>query len=316
MANIKSKHFIGLTIETTEMKAVELSGSAAQPKICAYGGIQLPEGLFVDGVFTDTNRAAELLALLMKEKKFSKAPIILGASNQNLLLRMAEFPKLAEDKMRKAVLLQAQQYIPIPVADLELDYIDCGAGSNEVTASVLLVGAKKAFIDQMVEVIKLAGCQIYDIDGAMFAGIRAVSNAVGQSAPYMIVNVERHSSGITVIKNDTIGLARTSTNSPRFAELCFNKGALAQPEVDELAGMLQKEIVSSLQYFSIKDNSTVEKIYLICNSLYTKDVAAKISEATQFAVSAPNLYHQLSAQIDTSLYANCISLAHRGLEEA
>ena len=218
--------------------------------------------------------------------------------------------------MKKAILLQAQQYIPIPVADLELDYIECGQGSNEVTVSVLLVGAKKAFIDQVVEVIKLADCQIHDIDGTIFAGIRAISNSIKQVAPYMYVNVGRHSSGVTIIKNELIGLARTSTNSPRFNELCFNKGALAQPEVDELAAMLQKEIISSLQYFSIKDNSAVEKIYITCNSLYTKDVAAKISEATNFAVVVPSLYPQLATQIDTSAYANCIALAHRGLEEA
>ncbi|MEG1774592.1 MAG: pilus assembly protein PilM, partial [Oscillospiraceae bacterium] len=123
MTNRRKKHSIGLVLDAMELRAIELSGTPECFEVCAQGCVTLPQGLVVDGTITDLAAMEVILKQLFRDGDFSRAPLLFGIKNQNILLRLANFPKVPEEKLRQAILLQAQQFIPIPISELVLDCV-------------------------------------------------------------------------------------------------------------------------------------------------------------------------------------------------
>lgn len=320
MAKVKNKRVIGLTLDSTEMRAVELSGTRHQPRVVASGRVSLPEGLVANGQITDMPAAAELLRGLLKDKHFGKSPVILGVEGRGVLLRMAAFPRVPEDKMRNVVQYQAQQYIPVPVAELNLDYVECDEvkEAEHPTVNLLLVGAQKTYVDQLLELVQLAGLPILDVDAAILASVRAMEScAQPMQGTCLLASLDETSLGMTVLREDnTILMARSVTHSPRFLRLTeeFTNGGTTET-LAELTMLLQRELQASLQYFGMRADAQVSSVALLGSYPKLDRLADALAKVSQLPVQVPAVYPQLSRDLDAVAYAGCISLAQQGLEE-
>ena len=49
--------------------------------------------------------------------------VVLGVNNENVIMRYATFPKVPDDKLKSVISMQAQDFIPVPVSELGLDFV-------------------------------------------------------------------------------------------------------------------------------------------------------------------------------------------------
>ena len=337
MAKGKKANAVGIIIDAAQIRAVELSGSKKAPAVAAFGWVPMPEGLMRDGIITDISRAAELLDDLWKDSGFSDAPWIVGAKNQNVLMRLAAFPRAADDKMDNIIRFQAQQAIPIPVSELVLDYLLCDELTEDGRPMInaLLVGAKQDFVQNVIALAKATRHTIGDIDVSLLAALRtATSLSVASEEVFLLADVDYETVSMLICRGRTVLMTRTVPLPPTFLEQAHKRrqlavamtGNSADSRLDNgedgvlaeatrlLAGQLTEDIRASISFFSTQHSVNVEKIVLCGPMAALDDVAQQVAMEFYIPVEAPQPYQEL-LQVDPRYYANCVSLAIRGLGE-
>lgn len=309
---------IGLCFDTAEVRAVEVS-LAPSPRAVACGCASLPEGLIKEGLIADTAAFAKIVTELLQSRGFSDAPVVLGAKGENMLLRSATFPKVPEDKLRKAVMLQAQQFLPVPVRELVLDFVPCGDTEQEgrQLAEVLLVGAKRTYIDNLLEMAKKSGRELLDIDSAQLASVRSCSGLYGQDEPCLLAEVDHDSISIAFVKADRILLTR-SVKMDKGQHFYGDNEALTLEEADDLTEALEDNLRTSLRYFgNLYPGELIDRALLFGPLPGLKEIVQAVGEELKISITVPGHCACSEGISPDNLYKymTCVGLAARGGEE-
>ncbi|MFQ5574213.1 MAG: type IV pilus assembly protein PilM, partial [Terriglobia bacterium] len=118
------------------------------------------------------------LSQLAKDAGTKGARVIVGISNQKLVIRFIDLPYMAKDELKSSIRFQAQEFIPISVEDAILDYQVTKEYINkdgERMIEVLLVAAQKEMVEQSVQAVEKSGLRPIVIDVSSFALVRSLS---------------------------------------------------------------------------------------------------------------------------------------------
>ncbi len=321
-----NRSIIGLEVDSREMRAVELKASAKSYAVSTWGRIRLPEGVVNDGRVANSRLFAENLSKLLIENGFKSKDIILGVNNQDVIMRFATFPKVPSDKVRSMIHFQAQDHIPVPMNELELDYVVVGEKSTDEGdfINVVLVGARKKMLNDFITAIQEAKVNVKEIDSAMLAIGRAalISSTDGTFA---LVGYNNDIGNVLIFSRGVLGMARTVNIVQSASWTSYSEEGVksAEKETAIISDVLHNEVRSSVNYFRMQNGEVINKLYVLgCNSKQNF-VSLKLGEATGLSVTIPNPYTDLEKYMfsknphsfKASDYTACISLAIRGLEE-
>ena len=172
---------VGIDLEQSSIAGVQVKGAGQGYSLTHVSVRALPEGLVFEGEVVDVDALAVELKAFWKESGFTGKRFSLGVANQKIVVRTMEFPIIDAKELRSAIEFQAQESIPIPLADAILDFqvlatvpSEDGAGRQKV----LIVAAQRDMIAQFMEAAKKAGLSIDGIDLQAFALMRSVAPPV------------------------------------------------------------------------------------------------------------------------------------------
>lgn len=170
LGSIFAHQLVGLDLGVSGIKAVELSGKRT-PRLVAYNRIPLPANtISPDGELLDPATAVTALKRLFEFRGFSSKRVAVGASGKSIITKKITVPKMSADELNHQLYWEAEQYIPFNIADVNLDFAIIGNSANEAgKMDVLIVAAKKDYIQQLTSVLTEAGLQAEVIDNQAFA---------------------------------------------------------------------------------------------------------------------------------------------------
>ena len=166
---------IGLDIGSEVIRVAQLKPSA-DPILIKHGWLKT-EGCLVDGEITDVEALANQVSNLFRLANISERRVILGISNQKVIVRLLTMPYMEKEDLKGAIQFQAQENIPIPVEDTILDYQvinDYTNEDNERTLQVVLVAAQKEMVQHHIAALEKAKLRPYIVDVASFALSRSL----------------------------------------------------------------------------------------------------------------------------------------------
>ncbi len=309
------KSIIGLEMDSKEIRTVEISGSKKNPVISAWGRIELADGAVKEGKVADTDILSENIAKLMELKGFKDKNVVLGVNNQDIIVRFATFPKVPDDKIRNMVMLQAEDYIPVPTTELEIDYIITGERESEGRQfiNVILVGARKKMINDYIKCIESVGLNVVEIDSTMLAIARSAL-IYSDTGTFAAVGYNHDIGNIMIFRDGILEFARTISMDSEENQ--------PEPEADLISDILLNEIRSSVNYYLSQNFAEINKIFLCGVNISQKTVASKIQNFTGIQVEIPDPYKSYKitgthagSGFNASDFNACISLALRGMEE-
>lgn len=310
MKNSIKRSAIGLTIDSTELRAVEVAFTP-HPYVVAAGSVTLQPGWVRDGLIADLPAVSERLDDLLQTNGFSAAPFVIGAKNENMLLRLAALPRVPDDKMRNTVMLQAQQFIPVPVRELVLDYVSNGLIEQEgrPMADLLLVGAKRTYVESLIELVRSVGGTMANIDAAVLAMVRTAETLPHEPEEvYLVADMDHDGVNIVFLEENHIRLARAVMHeTPLKASATLTEDVQARL-ADSLAENLR---TSMLYYANLHPGQTPTKVLLTGAIPQLKEIARQAAEKLTLEVIVPSVYSEIdriSAQ-EMPAYALGISLA-------
>ena len=322
----KIKSVIGLEVDTTEMRAVEVTRTNGAYAVLACGKVALEEGIVESGFVRDVDAFNTRLIELLQKGNFKATDVVVGVNNENVIMRYASFPKVSDDKLRNMVMLQAQEFIPIPVQEMELDYVVAGEGVNDEDqpiVNVLLIGARQNMLEQYIMLLAASKLQVVDIGSSALSFCRALSTSTPEKK-YALLNLTDSILNFLVIQNEEISMVRSIT-VPERAEAAiktfFNNPSMEDMEanMDEVCNFLVAETSSSVSYYAMQNmESPIETIYFVSDIAKAQEIAQRIEEAVfTIPVEIPKFYEHENlgiAEEDKKDFAGCIGLAMQALE--
>lgn len=173
--SIFSKTVVGLDIGVSGIKAVQLNVGKTV-SLLAYNRIALPwDSITSDGVIKDDEAIVTALKKLFSGKSFSTRRVSLGVFGNSILSKPILMPQMDKKAIKEQIYWEAEQYIPFNIEECSLDFAIVGNTVQQVesgaqaSVEILLVAAKKDYIEAVSGVIERAGLSPAIIDYQAFA---------------------------------------------------------------------------------------------------------------------------------------------------
>jgi type IV pilus assembly protein PilM len=176
---------VGLDIDGRYLAAAQVEGG----RVVRGVSLDLPQGLVADGEVVNRDGLAEALRNFVAETGLPKS-VRLGVSNQQIVVRVVELPRIEDEKQRDAaVRFQAAEAIAMPLDEAVLDhqvagYVEAPDGSPRM--QIVVVAARRSMIEALLEAAKQAGLKPEGVDLDAFALVRmlavATDTIVGDTA--------------------------------------------------------------------------------------------------------------------------------------
>ncbi len=164
----KGKQVLGLDIGTSAIKFVNIKDTGKGYQLNNIGLNPLPPETIVDGSLMDSTTVVEAIRELASNYKIQKREVAVSVSGHSVIVKKITLTKMTESELEENVLVEAERYIPFDINDVNIDFQILSTPEKEMGEhmEVLLVAAKKDFIEDYVAVVKEAGLSptIIDID--------------------------------------------------------------------------------------------------------------------------------------------------------
>ncbi len=193
----------GLEIGATQAIAAQARLQGSQIVAERVAARSLPSGLMRDGLVTDSERLAGELKAFFAEHKFSKR-VRVGLATPRTVLRVIDLPPLDDKDIRAALVMQAQERIPMPLDRAVMDFqkvglVDTADGQR---LRVIVVVTEREGVDELLATLRRAGLKPEGIDLSVFSVIRALSHLRPEEGPVLyaqlgdLVNIAIAESGV------------------------------------------------------------------------------------------------------------------------
>jgi type IV pilus assembly protein PilM len=173
----------GLEIGATKAIAAQARLQGDQIVAERVAGRELPPGVMRDGLVTDPDRLASELKKLFSDYKFSKR-VRVGLATPRTVLRVIDLPPLDDKDIRTALVMQAQERIPMPLDRAVMDFHKVGLVDtlDGQRLRVVVVVTEREGVDLLLDTLRRAGLKPEGIDLSVFSVIRSLNHHVDATA--------------------------------------------------------------------------------------------------------------------------------------
>ncbi len=298
-----SSRILGLDIGSSLIKAVELKELKTGYELQFFDTYPLPHDVIVDGAIMDSIRLSETLKEFINKKKIKTKDIAIAlAGHSSVMVKRIAIPEMTEEELSESIRFEAEQYIPFPIDEVNIDFQILGPRPEAGQMDVAIVAAKKDVVNEYVTVLKETGLNPVVVDVAAFAlsnmyelnyeiepnRVVALFN-IGASTMNMCVVV----GGLPVLARDssvgtnmiTEALQREFHLSYEDAELLKKGVSLqtvsvedAEPVIMSGAEEILIEVARSIDYYRTQGGEEVHEIILSGGASLIKNFNQALSE--------------------------------------
>jgi len=248
----KDKPIIGLDISQTGMKIMSIDRK--KWLVTGYGSIDLDPSKVqqsLDG--TDTYLTSHMAELIGKNLVGSLAGehVVLGIPAGRTFTRTFTVPASSEKALKEAVELEVEQYIPIPMAALYVDYEIIERSEDQLT--VLMCAVPQTVVDSSIAVVESAGLRVCMVEPSVSAVARLLEATEEGHLPTVIVDIGPASTDIAILDRSIRIAGSLNVGGNTFTLDIAKKLRVPLEEAHQLkvlnglnAGSRQQKLVSAL----------------------------------------------------------------------
>jgi type IV pilus assembly protein PilM len=156
---------VGLDIDRGSIKGVQVSGSGGGYTLQHVGYHRLPPGTILDGEVADHDLLAAEIKEFWDSHSFQGKSVTLGVSNQKVVVRLLDFPRMRPEDLQGAISFEAQDHIPMPLDEAVLDYVVLGPREERSDLDrVLVVAAQREMISRYTSAVRSGGLRPAGVD--------------------------------------------------------------------------------------------------------------------------------------------------------
>lgn len=296
---------LGIDISSTSIKLVELAKTDKGYRVESLAVEPLPANAVVEKNIQDVEAVGETLQKALKKSGSKCKFTAVAVAGSAVITKIITMPStLTENDMEMQIELEADQYIPYPLEEINLDFQILGpTKGNPETVDVLLAASRSENVELRTAATSIAGLvtKIVDIEAY------TIENAARLLAPNELRNAdEEHPFVLAVID---IGATMTSLNVMENGDLIYTReqafgGKQLTEEIMRRYGLAYEEAGRLKKVGGLPDNYIPEVL-----EPFKETMAQQVSRFLQFFYTAGQ--HQTVSMI--ALAGGCAAIP--GIDE-
>ena len=173
---------LGLDISSTAIKLLELGQSGDRLRVESYAVEPLPANSVIEKNIADVEAVGDAIKRAVKRSASRTKLAAVAVAGSAVITKIIAMPaSLTEDEMEQQIELEADQYIPYPLEEVNLDFEVIGPSENDPERiDVLLAASRSENVDIRVAAIELAGLKAKIVDVEAYAMENAFSLLIPQ----------------------------------------------------------------------------------------------------------------------------------------
>ena len=167
----KNPPLVGLDISSTAIKLLELSRSGGRYRVESYTVEPLPANSVVEKSIADVEAVGEAIRRAVKRSGTKCKFAAVAVAGSAVITKVISMPaSLGDDEMESQIALEADQYIPYPLDEVNLDFEVLGPSvKNPERVDVLLAASRSENVESRTAAAELGGLAARIVDVEAFA---------------------------------------------------------------------------------------------------------------------------------------------------
>jgi type IV pilus assembly protein PilM len=302
------RSIVGLDIGSKFIKALQLTHKNGQYKITEFGIQEINPDVSIPDTINE----------LFSRKSFKSKRVVTSVSGRFVFVRYISMPVMSDEELSNAAKYELGKYIPVEVDEVlhdsqKLEELAAQEG-QEPEMRVLLVAAKRTFIDEHVGVLETAGLQpaVVDVDSFALGNAYELSGlvnpqAVAQGKLVALVDIGASKTNINIMSDAvsyftrefykggddlTDAVSKKLSIDPKEAEaLKRNPGGELEKVQECLQGVVEDvchDVNISIDYFENQYDRKVEEVYITGGAANTPGLPEILERTVQKPVNRWN----------------------------
>lgn len=167
--------FFGLDLSDFSVKTLELEKSGEALKIRSFSYVIIDKGCIEDGKIINKQRTCEAIKKAIGKsgpKKINTRKVFCSLPESKAFLRIISIPKISEAEAQEAIKWEIEASIPLTCDQVYFDWQFLG--EREGKLDVLTIAVSREIVDDYMEVLKLAGLEVYGLEAESVANVRSL----------------------------------------------------------------------------------------------------------------------------------------------
>lgn len=277
--NRSQSALLGIDISTAAVKLLELSRVGARFKVESYAVAPLPQDAVIDKNITNVEVIGNAIRAAVKQSGTRAKQACVAVAGSSVMTKIISMPaSLTELEMEEQIMVEADQYIPYALDEVNLDFEVQGVSkSNPDMLDVLLAASRRENIEDRVAALAYAGLKAVIVDVEAFA----MENAFKLLTDQLPEKVENK----TVAVAD-IGATMTSLNILHDGKTIYTReqgfgGRQLTEEIQRRYGLSYEEAGLAKKHGGLPDNYIPDVL-----EPFKKAMLQQIARSLQFFVSS------------------------------
>jgi len=337
--------FFGLDIGSHTLKAVQLAKKGNNLyQLLSFGSAPSTDKGLLSEAESDLNNLAEQIKKLHAEAKIKTRNVATALPQDQVFTRVATFPKLSEEELDSALKWEAEQYIPVPLEEVNLVHQIVGQfkDKNQEKIEVLLAAAPVRLIEKTTKVLKAAGLTPVGLESEIMAIARSLVPSSPQTV--MVVDLGAKATDLAVVEKGLVifvhsipsaGEALTRAVAQELGLETSQAEAYKRAyglDLEKLEGKIGNaigpvlqtiisEVEKTIQYCSAKQKN-LSRIILCGGTAGLPEVGSLFAKKLNLEIQIGNPFSQTTEdglvpkipKTDLPLYATAVGLAMKEIE--
>lgn len=201
-------HF-GLDIGSYSIKLIQAEKKGRGFRLVTFGEVRTPVD-FKSEAEKDKLTLIETIKRLIADAGVTTKNVVLALSESEVYSQVIKLPYLSETELASAITFEAEQYIPVPLEEVQLEYLVLKTppkGVKTEKMEVLLIGAKKQSLDKVADVAEKAGLTSIAAETELLSLIRILPPNFTKTG--LILDLGYRSTDMVIVKGNNLKLIRT-----------------------------------------------------------------------------------------------------------
>jgi len=231
------KPLFGLDIGFGTLKVMQIDqqDSSKKAKITGYGIVDFDPTFLKDGVITNPEALASTAVEMFKTQirgEITTRRVAMSVPASRTFSRIIKLPQLPNKELASAVQLEAEQYIPIPLDQLYLDYQVISRTDQEI--ELFAVAAPRTIIDSYSLLADLLGLEVVAMETTVSATSRLFTHTDLNAEPTILIDFGTIAADITIFDKSMVVTGTVSGGSDNFTTNIAKKLGVTLQEAETI----------------------------------------------------------------------------------
>src|SRR5437899_10143219 len=196
---------------------LQLKESTGKLKVERFGMKPLPAEMIVDGSIMDGLGVVTAIKELATEQKLKNKNVALSISGTSVIVKKITLPPMPEEELDKQIKFEAEQYIPLDINDVYLDFHilsqEKQSSATQGEMEVLLVATKKDKLNDYANAVREAGLspKVVEVDAFAMENMYCVNYETLPGELTALVNIGASVMNINILKGGVSAFTRDIT---------------------------------------------------------------------------------------------------------